>query len=93
MTSMEVKLFSRRIPIRTQDSEEHVSALVEYIETKAEEIDPDGKLPEMSLAILTMLNLADDLFKEKQRLRQIRDTVRAKTNFLLENMNQSEYVC
>ncbi len=93
MTSVVVELLSRKIPIKTHDSEEHITALIQYIESKMEEIDPDGRLPEMTLAILTMLNLSDDLFKEKHRLREMREAVRTKSTFLLEKLEQNGYVC
>lgn len=93
MTSVVVELLSRKIPIKTHDSEDHIASLIEYIETKMEEIDPDGRLPEMTMAILAMLNVADDLFKEKQRLKEMREAVRSKSTFLLEKIEQSGYVC
>lgn len=93
MTSVVIELFSRKIPIKTHDSQEHIGSLIEYIEGKMDEIDPDGRLPEMTLAILAMLNVADDLVKEKQRLKEMRDAVKSKSTFLLEKIEQSGYVC
>lgn len=93
MNSIVVELLSRRIPIKTADSEEHIKELVQYIESKMEEIDPEGRLPEVTLAILTMLNLGDDLFKEKCRLREMRDSIRSKSTFLLEKIEENRYLC
>jgi len=93
MNSILVELFSRRIPIKTQDSEEHIRELVHYIESKKEEIDPDGRLPEMTVAILTLLNVGDDLFKERRRLREMREKVRSKSTFMLEKVNETGYLC
>jgi len=93
MNSIVVELFSRRIPIKTEDSEEHIRGLVQYIEAKLEEIDPDRRLPEITLAILALLNLGDDLFKEQQRLRELRETIRSKATFLLEKLEQNRYLC
>jgi cell division protein ZapA (FtsZ GTPase activity inhibitor) len=93
MNSIVVELFGRKIPIKTQDSEDHIRELVKYIESKLEEIDPEGRLPEMTLSILALLNLSDDLFKEQQRLREMRNKVRSKSTFLLDKMQESRYLC
>ncbi len=93
MNSIVVDLFGRMIPIKTLVSEEHIRELVQYIESKMEEIDPDKRLPEMTLAILTMLNLGDDLFKEQIRLREMREKVRSKSTFLLEKLQETRYLC
>ena len=93
MNSIVIELFGRKIPIKTLDSQEHIGELVQYIESKMEEIDPEGRLPEMTVAILTMLNLGDDLFKEQQRLREMRDKVRTKSTFLLEKLQETRYLC
>jgi len=93
MTSIVVELLGRRIPIKTQDSEEHIRGLVQYIEGKVDEIDPERRLPEMTLAILAILNLGDDLFKERAQLRELKDAIRSKSSFLLEKLEQNRYVC
>jgi len=92
MTSVTVELFSRRIPIRTDDSVEHIQSLVELIEGKMNEIDSNHRLPEMTLAILTLLNLADDLVKEKQLRKDLRSSVQARSTFLLEKLHQNGYL-
>ena len=93
MNSIVIELLSRKIPIKTQDWEEHIQELVQYIEGKIDEIDPERRLPEMTLAILTLLNVGDDFFKETHRLRALRETVRSKSTFLLEKMEQNRYLC
>lgn len=93
MTSVTVELFSRKIPIKTPDTEAHIQSLVQLVDQKLDEIDPNRRLPEMTLAILTLLNLADDLTKEKERSLELRTAVEGSTGFLLENLKESEYVC
>ena len=93
MTSVTVELLSRKIAIKTLDDQAHIQALEQLIEQKMDEIDPNRRLPEMTLAILTLLNLADDLTKEKERFDELRGAVEGTTGFLLENLQQSEYVC
>jgi cell division protein ZapA (FtsZ GTPase activity inhibitor) len=93
MTSVVVELFNRKIPIKTQDPKEHIENLVQLIESKAEEIDPNRRLPEMTLAILTLLNLSDDLAKERDRMREIREQLKSRANYLLEKIEHSGYVC
>jgi cell division protein ZapA (FtsZ GTPase activity inhibitor) len=93
MNSIVVDLLSRKIPIKTEDTEEHIRSLVKYIEGKLDEIDSDHRLPEMTRSILALLNITDDLFKEKKRVRELRDAIRTKSTFLLEKIDQNRYLC
>lgn len=93
MHSQTIELFGRRIPIKTTDSEEYIASLVEYIRKTMEEIDPSGKLPEMSVAVLTLLNLSDELFREKRRLREMAEDLKKKYKFMLENVDRNGYLC
>jgi cell division protein ZapA (FtsZ GTPase activity inhibitor) len=93
MQSQNVELFGRRIPIKTTDSDEYITSLVDYIQKTMDEIDAGGKLPEMTLAVLTLLNLADELFREKKRLRELAEDLKKKYKFMLENVDRSGYLC
>ncbi len=93
MNRVTVELLSRKIAIKTLDDEAHILSLQQLIEEKMDEIDPQRRLPEITLAILTLLNLADDLTKEQERFHELRGAVEGTTEFLLENLPQSEYVC
>ncbi len=89
MVSFVIELFSRKVPINTSDSEEHITALVDYIQGKREAVDPDQKLPEMTAAILTLLNLADDFFKEREKIKKFKEDLDLKTNHLLGKVSGS----
>ncbi len=93
MRSQTVELFGRSIPIKTSDPGEYIDSLVDYISRATDEIDPGGKLPEMTLAVLALLNLADDLFQEKRRIKELAENLRKKYNFILDNVDQNGYVC
>ena len=93
MSRIVVTVLFRKIPLETLDAEEHVRWVVRHRESKTGEIDPDGRLREMTVAILTMLKLGDDLCKEQQRLREMRSKVRTKSTFLLEKLQETRYLC
>lgn len=93
MRSQMIELFGRRIPIKTEDSEEQIRALMDYVQKTLDEIDPSGRLPEMTLAILALMNLADELFQEKERLRELAENLRRKYKVMLENIDQTGYIC
>jgi cell division protein ZapA (FtsZ GTPase activity inhibitor) len=93
MRSQMIELFGRRIPIKTSDSEDYILSLVDYVQKTVDEIDPSGKLPEMTLAVLALLNLGDELFQEKKRLKELAENIRKKYNFILENIDRTGYIC
>ena len=70
MNSFTIELLGHKLSIKTEDSEAHVGNLIKYIETTMARLDPENKLPETTRLLLCLLNLTDDLFKEKQRLEQ-----------------------
>lgn len=93
MTSVTIELFSKKLPIKTQHTEEHIEELVRYVGQKLDELDPDRRVPDLTLAILALLNIADELCKERMRVRELKEAIRAKSNFLLEKVEQSGYLC
>ena len=92
MPSVVVELFSRKMTLKTEHSEEHMRSLVQYIQGKIGEIDPGGNFPDLQLAILTLLNLADDLARERAAHTALREAVLTRTEFLLEKLRENGYV-
>ncbi len=73
MNSFTIELLGHKLSIKTEESEDHIGKLIECIRTKMEQLNPGKTLPETTRLLLCLLNLADDLFKEKQRKIQIGD--------------------
>lgn len=91
MPNVVVELFGRRLALKTESSQEHIDALVSLVGSRLREVDPDGAIPEMQRAILTLLNLADELERERTQLEAFRKTVLSKSSFLLEKLQSSGY--
>ena len=80
----EVEILGQRFNIKSEESKEHVDRIVSYVSEKMKIIVKDSKT--MSLhhaAILTLLNVADELFKSKQEVDTYKDVVMEKTKNII----------
>ncbi len=91
MPNVVVQLLGRRLPLKAESSQEHIDSLVAMLDAKLHELDPEGAIPEMQRAILTLLNLADELSREREQSEQFRQAVFSKSSFLLEKLQSSGY--
>lgn len=91
MPNVVVQLFGRRLPLKTESGQEHIDSLVALVDSRLKELDPDGAIPEMQRAILTLLNLADELSRERTQSEMFRQAVLSKSSFLLERLESSGY--
>jgi len=66
-----VTLFGREYTVRGHGSGEYVERLVDFINTRSEEIREKSKVvTTIDLAILTLLNVTDELFECRQAIRE-----------------------
>lgn len=66
---MKVSILGRDYNIKTEDDEEYVQKVSRYINEKAQNISKNtGVIATLDLAILTLLNIADDYFKLKENI-------------------------
>ena len=80
----EVEILGQRFNIKSEESQEHVNRIVSYVSEKMKTISKDAKT--MSLhhaAILTLLNVADELFKSKQEVEVYKDNVLERTKNII----------
>ena len=80
----EVEILGQRFNIKSEESQEHVNRIVSYVSEKMKTISKDAKT--MSLhhaAILTLLNVADELFKSKQEVEVYKDSVLERTKNII----------
>lgn len=64
-------LFGREYSVRGHGAREYVERLVEFINTRAEEIKENSKVvTTFDLAILTLLNVTDELFECRQTIQE-----------------------
>ncbi|MDR2513640.1 MAG: cell division protein ZapA [Christensenellaceae bacterium] len=55
-----------------KESEEYMQRVAAYVNRRMEEIGYDALMSEQRLVVLTALNLADELFKAKEEIAQLR---------------------
>ncbi len=67
--SFKVKLFGREYIVRGRGSGDYIERLVEFINSRSEEIKgKSGVVNTIDLAILTLLNITDELFECRQSI-------------------------
>ncbi len=81
--AVEVKIMGQRVTLRSDDDEEHIRKVAEYVDGKMQEVSrstsPRGKY---SVAMLVALNIAD----EYHRLKDSHEAVANRVDRLIENL-------
>ncbi len=73
VNKLKVRILDEDLVVKGKVSEEYVNQLAEYINNIGQEIQETyPRLPRRSLLGLTMVNLADRLFKVKEELKNIK---------------------
>ena len=77
--SIQIEIYGQRYTIRGQAPEDYVRELAGYIDLKMHEVATASKVNNLAkIAILTALNIADELFQQRETLQQ-KDGVLKKT--------------
>ena len=80
----EVEIVGQRFNIKSEESQDHVNRVVSYINDQIKSISKDSKTMSTHHAtILTLLNLANELFKSKQEVEGYKDMVIEKTKNII----------
>ena len=83
----QVELMGRSFRIRTEDPGEHVEAVAEYVNEQIAEVsDGHRHVAVQNVLLLASLNMADELFKLRQRHDALRSRIRSQSLSLLEKM-------
>jgi len=65
--TVEIKVFGQTYSVKTDAEEDHIQAVAKYVNDKIEEITKKTRtVSSLNVAILTALNIADDLLREKE---------------------------
>ena len=65
---IEIKVFGQTYTVKTDAEEEHVKEIARYVNEKMDEVLKKTKsVSSLNIAILTALNIADDLLKEREK--------------------------
>ena len=89
---IKIKILGQSYTIKASADEKYIRKLESYVEQRVEELKGSGfdsKTQHLKIAILTCLNIADDLFQEKENNKdEIVDKIKSKTISLKEYVDQ-----
>jgi cell division protein ZapA len=85
---VEIKVFGQTYTVKTDAEEDYIQAVAKYVNGKMDEVLKKTKsVSTLNVAILTALNIADDLLKEKEKRVALLQEVEAKSKDLVEKID------
>lgn len=85
---VEIKVFGQTYTVKTDAEEDHIQEVARYVNEKMEEVlKKTRSVSTMNVAILTALNIADDLLKEKERRIALLREIETKSKDLAEKID------
>jgi cell division protein ZapA len=85
---VEIKIFGQTYTVKTDAEEDYIQEVAKYVNEKMEEVLKKTKsVSTLNVAILTALNIADDLLKEKEKRISLLREVEAKSKDLVEKID------
>jgi cell division protein ZapA len=87
---VEIKVFGHVYTVKTDTDEEHIQKVARYVNEKMDEVVKNTKsVSSLNVAILTALNIADDLIKERTKRQALLQEVEQKSKDLVEKINMN----
>ena len=71
-TRTTVKIAGKEYTITSFDDEAYVQRVAAYVDRRMEELNATAKLPSAQLAVLTAINVTDDMLKAQDEIRRLR---------------------
>jgi cell division protein ZapA len=85
---VEIKVFGQTYTVKTDAEEDYIQEIAKYVNEKMEEVLKKTKsVSTLNVAILTALNIADDLLKEKGKRIALLQEIEAKSKDLVEKID------
>ncbi len=85
---VEIKVFGQTYTVKTDAEEDYIQEVAKYVNEKMEEVLRKTKsVSTLNVAILTALNVADDLLREKEKRTALLREVEAKSKDLVEKID------
>ena len=85
---VEIKVFGQVYTVKTDADEDHLQRVAQYVNEKIDEVVKNTKsVSSLNVAILTALNIADDLIKERVKRLTLLQEVEEKSKDLVEKIN------
>ncbi|RKZ33325.1 cell division protein ZapA [bacterium] len=86
-----VKIFNQELKIRTTEPPDYVREVARYVDAKIYEIvDSSGGISTSKTIILAALNIADELFKEREKLDEIMRELQQHSEVIAERLSEIE---
>ena len=87
--STTVEIFGREYKIKGVGDESYIRSVAKYVNDRMKEVARSTSLPSQDrLAILTALNIADELFQERQSLSNGYSTIERETDRLIRMLDE-----
>lgn len=87
---VEIKVFGQTYTVKTEAEEDHIQEVARYVNEKMDEVTKNTKsVSSLNVAILTALNIADDLIKEREKRLALLQEVEQKSKDLVEKINMN----
>ena len=84
---VEIKVFGQTYTVKTDAQEDHIQKVARCVNEKMEEVTKNTKsVSSFNVAILTALNIADDLVREKEKRLALMQEVEQKSKDLTEKI-------
>jgi cell division protein ZapA len=85
---VEIKVFGQTFSVKTDADEDHIQTVAQYVNEKMDEVlRKTRSVSTLNVAILTALNIADDLLKEKEQRKALLREVEVKSKDLVDKIN------
>lgn len=85
-----VNIFSTEYKIATKADPDQTRKVAQHVDRKMREVANSLSLRSVAkIAVMTAVNLADDLFKEKEQKERVEEVIRVNTNRLTDSLNQT----
>ncbi len=85
---VEIKVFGQTYTVKTDAEEDHIHKVARYVNEKMDEVTRNTKsVSSLNVAILTALNIADDLIREKEKRLALLHEVEQKSRDLTEKIS------
>lgn len=86
--TVEIKVFGQTYTVKTDAEEGHIQEVAKYVNEKIDEVlKKTRSVSTLNVAILTALNIADDLLKERENRMMILREIELRSKDLLEKID------
>ena len=86
---LKVNIFGTDYPVRGTTDSSYIAKVAQYVDAKMREVDESAAVkPLLKVAILAALNIADELFKEREEKQKITTLYQERINKLNESLTE-----